>query len=347
MNSPTRNSTIFLYALLPILYSTVDLSAQMPVSEVTVLFEVGSAAISPSGDSTLGEFLREIELDQIEKIEIVAHTDAVGKLRYNEMLSKRRAESVRDWLTDREVDPGLGILSWKGEIDSLVSNATAQQRKLNRRAKVTAFAMRRMNPVEGSVLDSNEAGIDAQIVIRGTDFLDSTRTDSTGRFSLLAPDTAVLGIDVFAKGYVYASRMFKNDGRRTVLLNFKPTPIQSGVKFQLHRFYFVGNQSVLLKSSESELIRLLRFMTLNPTTVISIEGHINYPNNPRVSVESEHFDLSERRAKLVYDYLVDQKINPQRMSHEGFGNWNMVHPNARTEEMQKKNRRVEIRIVSQ
>jgi len=333
-------------------------------NELSVLFDVGSDVITQQANTALHSFIRELKpggkstrdghvltRNGIDRIEIVAHTDAVGKLKYNEVLSKRRAESVRDWLADQQIDSSLCILSWKGEIDSLVSNSSAPQRQLNRRAQikvyVNAYYITPMNLVEGTVHDSNGTGIDAQIVLKGKLFSDSTYTDSTGYFSLIAPDTTVLSIDVFAKGYVYTSGMFKNDRRHKVELNFKPIPLQRGVKFQLHRFYFVGNKAVLLRSSEPELVRLMRFMTLNPTTIISIEGHITYPNNPKVSKESDLFDLSVRRAKLVYDYLVEHKINPDRMSSEGFGNWHMVHPNARTEELQRKNRRVEIRIVEQ
>ncbi|RLD19846.1 MAG: hypothetical protein DRI69_07485 [Bacteroidetes bacterium] len=360
-----RNYRKLIAALLLISICMAKSNAQVLEAEVSVLFEVGSHVITQKADSTLRDFFGELKHEgekytidgrdyirgEIDRIEIIAHTDAVGKLQYNEILSRHRTESVGAWMVNHHMDTSICILSWKGEIDSLVSNASAPQRKLNRRAQVkvfvNAYITKRMNLIEGMVLDSNEAGIDAQIVIRGKRFLDSTYTDSSGYFSLNAPDTTVYAIDVFAKGYVYSSKMFKNDHRRDVVLSFKPIPLQRGVKFQLHRFYFVGNQAVLLRSSEPELVRLMRFMAINPTTVISIEGHINYPNNPRVSTESKQYDLSVRRAKMVYDYLVEHKINPARMTSEGFGNWHMVFPNARTEDLQRKNRRVEIRIVEQ
>lgn len=359
-----RNHTLLILSLITFSFCSCKLSAQLQENELAVLFDVGSHAITQQADSALSTFIKELKLDGkysqdghvltrngIDRIEIVAHTDAVDNLKYNELLSKRRAESVREWLVANQMDASLCVLSWKGEIDSLVSNTSEAQRQLNRRAHikvyVNAYYIAPIHLVEGTVLDSNGRGIDAQIVLRGKRFADSTYTDSTGYFSLNAPDTTVLAIDVFAKGYVYTSRMFKNDRRRKVELYFKPIPLQRGVKFQLHRFYFVGNKAVLLKSSEPELVRLQRFMTLNPTTIISIEGHINYPNNPKVNKASDLFDLSVRRAKLVYDYLVEHKINPERLSSEGFGNWHMVYPSARTEDLQSQNRRVEIRIVEQ
>jgi outer membrane protein OmpA-like peptidoglycan-associated protein len=121
--------------------------------------------------------------------------------------------------------------------------------------------------------------------------------------------------------------------------------IQRGVKFRLHHFYFVGNEAILLEKSKPKLVKLLRFMELNPTIVIAIEGHINNPNAPRCSRDSEHFSLSERRAKMVYDYLIENKVNSKRMSFEGFGNWYMLYPKARKPEPQAENRRVEIKIV--
>lgn len=356
---------VLVLAFMILAICTCGLSAQVLEGEVMVLFEVGSHKIAPQADSTLRAFFgglgsegethtisgRDYTKGEIDRIEIIAHTDAVGKLIYNVALSERRARSVQNWLLNSEFDTSLCVLSWQGEIDSLVSNATASQRKLNRRAHVKVFTsanvVKRMHRIEGSVRDSNDTGIDAQIVIRGKNFLDSTDTDSLGYFSINAFDTTVYGIEIYAKGFVYSSKMFKNDHRRDGKLNFVLRPVQTGVRFQLHRFYFVGNKAILLKSSEAELVRLLRFMTLNPTTVIAIEGHINYPNNPRVSTESGHYDLSVRRAQLVYDYLVGHGINDIRLSYEGFGNWHMAYPKARTEELQRKNRRVEIRIVDQ
>jgi len=360
-----RDIKFTILACIVLLHCIVELSAQVMIAEETVFFQVGSHKITQEADSSLQKFIREINSDNgeyeeggyrytlygIDHVEVVAHTDAVGEIHYNELLSKRRAESVRDWLIANNIDSNLCVLSWKGEIDSLVSNTSDSNRQLNRRTLIRVYAkawvIKPENLIEGNVLDSNDAGIDAKIVIRGKRFLDSVYTDSTGYFSILAPDTTVYGLDVFAKGYIYTSQMFKNDSHQKVKLEFKLTPVRSGVTFQLHRFYFVGNQAVLLQNSEPELVRLMRFMTLNPTTIISIEGHINYPNNPRVSMESTLFDLSERRARMVYDYLLDHNINPRRMSSQGFGNWHMVYPNARTEDLQRKNRRVEIRIIEQ
>jgi len=343
-----RKTALMIFASIVAICCAHKLSAQkLPEAEITVLFETGRHKISRQMDSILGAFLFKIEPDEIKSIEIVAHTDAIGDLRFNELLSERRANSVSSWLSDYGIDTSLCILSWKGEIDSLVANASEELRQINRRARIRVYLQPTMSPVTGSVLDSVGMGINAQIILRGMEFIDSTRTDSTGYFSLPAPDTTVLGIDVFAKGYVYTSRMFKNDRRRKLDLTFKPTPIQRGVKFQLHRFYFVGDQAVLLKSSEQELIRLMRFMTLNPTTIIAIEGHINLPNSPAVSRESTHFNLSERRAKMVCDYLLEQDILPKRMYYAGFGNCQMGYPKTLTEKEQQKNRRVEIRIVAQ
>jgi outer membrane protein OmpA-like peptidoglycan-associated protein len=319
----------------------------VPQGDVVVLFESASDRITETADSTLQSFIEKIDVGRIDPFEIVAHTDAIGQSAYNIGLSKRRATSVRDWLMDLGIDSSQCLLSWKGEADSLVSNASVEQRELNRRALITAYVKRPMNMVEGIVQDSNDTGIDAAVVIRGSEFIDSTRTDSTGYFSLLAPEATVLAVDVYAKGYVYATRMFKNERKRELKLDFRPAPIQRGVKFQLRNFYFVGNKAILLESSKPELVKLLRFMTLNPTTIIAVEGHINNPNTRRDSKDSEHFDLSERRAKLVFDYLVKQKVNPKRLSYEGFANWHMVYPKARFPEEHAKNRRVEIRIVEQ
>ncbi|MDX1479670.1 MAG: OmpA family protein [Saprospiraceae bacterium] len=310
-----------------------------------VHFDFGKHDLRPDADSVLAAFYARHGQRDWDSVKIVAHTDAIGTLGANEGLSQRRARTIRDWLVQAGVDSALITLDWRGELDSVAVNSDDHGRQLNRRAEIRVFLGQRMSRIEGSVRDSTGRGIPAQIVVHGKAFRDSTTADTAGRFTMLVPDSTVLGLDIFHPGYLYTTEMFKSGTQRSRALHYQPRPIRRDVTFELHRFYFVGNQAVLLKHSEPELVRLLRFMQMNPTVAISIEGHVNFPNRPRVSRDSWEFDLSFRRAKLVYTYLVDQGIDPARLTFDGFGNWHMVYPEARVEAQMAKNRRVEIRIT--
>jgi outer membrane protein OmpA-like peptidoglycan-associated protein len=78
--------------------------------------------------------------------------------------------------------------------------------------------------------------------------------------------------------------------------------------------------------------------------IIRIEGHVHRPGKP--VEDSENQNLSEYRAKRVYDYLIKKGIEKERMSTIGFSNKYMIYPNAVSEKEASANRRVEINVLS-
>lgn len=80
----------------------------------------------------------------IEQIEIVGHTDRLGKDEYNNKLSLRRAENVRDFLIARDLPDGKISVSGQGEAEPIVHcNGTKKDAGLiaclqpNRRVEMT------------------------------------------------------------------------------------------------------------------------------------------------------------------------------------------------------------------
>ena len=78
-------------------------------------------------------------------------------------------------------------------------------------------------------------------------------------------------------------------------------------------------------------------------------------NNPEVSIEiGGHTDnkgsaaynktLSENRAKSVYDYLIDNGIDTDRLTYKGYGFEEPIADN-QTEKGRAKNRRTEFKII--
>jgi len=127
-----------------------------------------------------------------------------------------------------------------------------------------------------------------------------------------------------------------------VTLNVELEKIVIGQNIILENVYFYGNQSVFLPESYESLDNLYMSLYDNPTVTIEIQGHVNAPR----SEPGSYYQLSFDRAKAVYQYLVDKGIDAGRLTFKGFANNNMVFPDATTEEEMKKNRRVEIVILS-
>jgi len=84
----------------------------------------------------LAEFLK---THKKVKIEIDGYTDNVGSKSYNLVLSKRRAEAVKDILVKQfKINPDRIIIKGFGESYPLVPNTTPTNRALNRRVEIVA-----------------------------------------------------------------------------------------------------------------------------------------------------------------------------------------------------------------
>jgi outer membrane protein OmpA-like peptidoglycan-associated protein len=101
-----------------------------------VLFETGRADLKSGSRQTLDKLSAFLQAYPKRNVQIEGFTDSVGGDDYNQSLSERRADSVRDALTsmgianDRILTKGLGKSSPVGD------NGTAQGRQQNRRVEV-------------------------------------------------------------------------------------------------------------------------------------------------------------------------------------------------------------------
>ena len=91
--------------------------------------------------------------------------------------------------------------------------------------------------------------------------------------------------------------------------------------------------------SKVELINLLKLLLDNPKIKIQISGHTDYVGN-----EEYNLELSKKRAKSVYDYLITKNIDENRLEYKGFGKSRPITTND-TKEGRRKNRRTEFVII--
>jgi flagellar motor protein MotB len=73
-----------------------------------------------------------------------------------------------------------------------------------------------------------------------------------------------------------------------------------------------------------------------------VQGHVN---GPTYKNKKEFIDLSTARAKTVYDFLLVNDIEPDRISYEGIGNAEMIYPEPKNRDQSEANRRVEVKIL--
>jgi outer membrane protein OmpA-like peptidoglycan-associated protein len=72
---------------------------------------------------------------EIKLVEIQGHTDSRGSDKYNQGLSERRANSVRNWLISNGVEPERMEAKGYGESMPIDSNRTRSGRAANRRVQ--------------------------------------------------------------------------------------------------------------------------------------------------------------------------------------------------------------------
>jgi len=98
-----------------------------------LLFGTGSANIEYSSFSALDGLAALLTANPTFRLRIAGHTDNVGAYSANMDLSRRRAESVRDYLLNKEVSFGNMIVEYYGGTEPIADNSTPEGRKKNRR----------------------------------------------------------------------------------------------------------------------------------------------------------------------------------------------------------------------
>ncbi len=104
-----------------------------PIVLEGLVFEFNSAKIRPVSEPVLQNALTIMKENPTIQVEIHGHTDNIGKASYNLKLSQARANSVRQWLVDRGVDPGRMATKGFGFVRPIAPNDTEEGRQKNRR----------------------------------------------------------------------------------------------------------------------------------------------------------------------------------------------------------------------
>ncbi|HMM86382.1 OmpA family protein [Azohydromonas sp.] len=101
-----------------------------------ISFAVNSAAIEPRLRPVLDAFAGGLGSEPQMRVRVVGHTDNTGSDAINDPLSLRRAESVRDYLSDRGVAASRIEVSGRGSREPVATNDTPEGRAKNRRVEI-------------------------------------------------------------------------------------------------------------------------------------------------------------------------------------------------------------------
>lgn len=339
---------LFLFPCVIMAQDSASDSLQLVFSDA-IYFNFGQYELRPEADSTLRNIIEKVDDIHTYIVVITAHTDSIGSIENNKILSEKRANTVKANLSDLGIAETIIQTSIYGETKPVTTNQTDDGRQQNRRATIDVYKVLPKKitvTLEGRVVDEETGeGLVADVIIRTKESKDSLRTNEKGYFKKEMPENTVVGVDVLTKGYFLKSKMFRIEKGKTPPLDIKLPKAEVGKSADIENLYFHGNKAILLPKSEPTLPKVLTFMQVNDDFIIEIAGHINRPNHPPVHESSWDYKLSVRRAKLVYDFLLEHGIEKERVTFKGYGNKYMRYPTARSEQQQSLNRRVEIKIL--
>jgi outer membrane protein OmpA-like peptidoglycan-associated protein len=115
---------------------TRDSARGLIVNMSDVLFDTGSYTLKPGAREKLAKISGILLAHPGLTLEIEGHTDSVGADAFNQQLSERRADAVRDFLAEQGVPASSIAARGFGKTQPVASNDTPEGRQRNRRVEL-------------------------------------------------------------------------------------------------------------------------------------------------------------------------------------------------------------------
>jgi outer membrane protein OmpA-like peptidoglycan-associated protein len=113
---------------------------QMAKFNQVLLFDAGSADLSPDAQTSLKSLAANMKNSQDVTIAITGYTDSLGTAAYNMDLSVKRAEGVKTFLAAAGVSDKRMATQGKGATEQIADNTTHAGREKNRRVVITVVS---------------------------------------------------------------------------------------------------------------------------------------------------------------------------------------------------------------
>lgn len=155
----------------------------------------------------------------------------------------------------------------------------------------------------------------ATMRVIGTDGTNLKVRAKNGKFKMkLKPETEYV-FAAFKDGFLRdkaAANTIGLDDSKDFRFEMYLTPTDAPIKVDNINYEF-GSWEIL-ESSKVALDTLVDILVFNPTIVIELMAHTDH-----VGSDQFNFDLSQKRAQSVVDYLIEKGINPERLVAKGYG----------------------------
>ncbi len=165
-----------------------------------------------------------------------------------------------------------------------------------------------------------------------------------GNFTVCLPSRNKYALNISCKGYLFKSMHINltkaHSYENPLHKNIELQKVQADKSIVLQNIFFELDSYELLPDSHAELIKIREFIANNSDWVFEIGGFTDNTGTSEYNLQ-----LSVKRAKAVYDYLIAEKTDQKRLTYKGYGETKPISLNSSPKD-KALNRRTELRILS-
>lgn len=299
--------------------------------KTSVYFKFNKHDLSTRAKEKIDSVLR---ISNIEKIVLQGHTDSVGSHNYNDQLSNRRVNEVKQYMLSKNMSESLIEIKALGKRVALNKNIDERERTLNRRveiemvlkpivfnkpkdtAKVITKTPVAKNEVEvminGVVLNEKKEPLVAEVTLsdKNGNELKTIQSDKDGKYNFKAVlnKKEDYNLTFYNDSSFVSTKQINASNPRMPYKNIRTilSILKGGTNYVLENLNFEGDTSQLISASLPSLEALYKVMKKNKNLVIRIEGHVNFPHhwgNPKTIKARSH------------------RYVPPGMNYEQFNQW--------------------------
>jgi outer membrane protein OmpA-like peptidoglycan-associated protein len=164
----------------------------------------------------------------------------------------------------------------------------------------------------------------------------------TGEYLTVLTQGSSYALYVNKEGYLFKSLYFdikQKKEHEPLILDIYLEPVRAGAKDILNNLFFATGEYKLENKSKTELDKLIGFLNENKNLKMEISGHTD-----DIGKDEDNKELSLKRAKSVYDYLLKAGVTANRLTFAGYGETQFVVPNT-SDKNRQLNRRIEFKVL--
>ncbi len=296
--------------------------AQQMIDTFHLYFDLNVAQLNKNTEKKIDLLIYNDKIISGSSVMVIGYADYLGSELHNKNLSMQRAKNVKDYLIKNSINAGdIKLCVGKGAIER-----------------------KGMTDKDGNPVD------------RKVDIVVDNKVNSSERIrkgSIAFNPSNVKPPKTHKDSIAFANTRKKDS---IALANSKKsnpdikqlTTLKEGQTLLLRNVYFPPGSHVIKSESYGTMEKLVKILQDNPKIKISIEGHVccihDVPD--ALDIDTNELLLSVNRAKAIYQYLIKNGIDEERLQYVGFGRQHPIVQFETNEEDADRNRRVEVRITA-